>query len=470
MHRILCFHPKVFRRFSVILKMKPRMNKRCLRRLIGGVLCMGGLCLPAAQAAWQVVMSEQGKRVEIERNSIVNNPKEGATALGRIVLDRPIVDPRTSLSYQTIEVLNRYDCAGRTYATLKRSYFQENGEMLRQEEVKTPYDMLVRSGTPDDRLFREVCRPAGTAGSGKVSAGQTLQKVNALTTDVRQHNEALIEKEVKKETQRLAASASATLTGKPPVAAPVPRRAPVSTPSRKRPSAPVASPSAHVSPAAWSYRGAGGPETWGRLRPEYALCATGQRQSPIDIRDAFAVDLEPIRFAYKPSAFRVRAANDHLAVATYGGSLTLLGKAYVLTHLQFHRPAEMALNGQRFAMDVQLFHRAEDGEQLIVNVLLEPGAENPAIQQVLNHLPLEKGSELAPPYPLDVEAFLPAQRQYATFLGSLTTPPCTEEVLWLVLKQPLSLSPEQLAIFERLYLPNARPLQPTFGRIIKESR
>ena len=112
-----------------------------------------------ACAAWQIVASEQGKHVEIDRASIVIEPGGEAMAKGRIVLDKPIVDPKTSASYRIIEVVNRYDCTERTYATVKRSYFKEEGEMLRQEEVKNPFDMPVRSGTPDDKLLREVCRP-----------------------------------------------------------------------------------------------------------------------------------------------------------------------------------------------------------------------------------------------------------------------------------------------------------------------
>ena len=122
-------------------------------------------------------------------------------------------------------------------------------------------------------------------------------------------------------------------------------------------------------------------------------------------------------------------------------------------------------------MDAQLVHKSEDGKIAIVTILLEKGSENPAIQAVLNNLPLEKNGEVVPPnQTIDVNRLLPDNRRYFTFMGSLTTPPCTEDVQWLVLKQPQQLSTEQLSIFQRLYPPNARPVQPTLGRIIKESR
>ena len=122
-------------------------------------------------------------------------------------------------------------------------------------------------------------------------------------------------------------------------------------------------------------------------------------------------------------------------------------------------------------LEVQLLHRADDGKLAVVSILFEQGEENPVIQAALNNLPLEKGDEVAPSgQTIDLNRLLPDDRGYFTFMGSLTTPPCTEDVLWLVLKKPRSASADQLAILQRLYSPNARPVQPAHGRIIKESR
>jgi carbonic anhydrase len=401
-----------------------------------------------ASAAWQVVTTEQGKRVEIDRASIAASRDGMTTVKGRIVLDKPIVDPKTSASYRIIEVENRYDCSERTHATLKRSYFKEEGELLRQEEVRSPFDMPVRTGTPEDRLLREACRPkSGSAAAG--SASKTVEKVNEAAAEVRKANEALIEKEVRKDLRRLASRSGTLLPG-------------------HGGSKPAASPQANI---AWSYAGNGGPDSWGSLKPEYATCASGRRQSPIDIRDGIAVDLEPIQFAYQPAFFRVVDNGRGLHVTVYGGKLGLLGKSYELMRVQFHRPSEIAIEGKTFDMDAQLVHKSEDGKLAIVTVLLEKGQENPVIQMALNNLPLEKGGEVSPPAQhIDVARLLPENRRYFTFMGSQTSPPCSEDVLWLVLKQPQQISPEQLAIFARLYPPNARPVQPAFGRIIKESR
>jgi len=407
-----------------------------------------------ASATWQLVASEPGKRVEIDRASIVAEAGGMSTVKGRIVLDKPIVDPKTSSSYRIIEVSNRYNCTERTQATLKRSYFKDEGDLLRQEEVKIPFAMPVRSGTPDDKMLREVCRPKPGSASA-ATAINTADKVGEVAGELRKANDALIEKEVKKDLQRLTSPAGSTRSNNSGSV----------SPERKKPVV-VMPPS-----IAWSYEGQGGAVNWGRLKPEYATCATGQRQSPIDLRDGIAVDLEPIQFAYSPASFRVVDSGRNLQVAIYGGGFSLLGRNFDLIRIQFHHPAEVTIDGKTFDMDAQLVHKSEDGKLAIVTVLLEQGDENPLVQTVLNNLPLEKGGEVAPPgQSLDVNRVLPVNRRYFTFMGSLTTPPCTEDVLWLVLRQPQQISPEQLLIFQRLYKPNARPVQPGFGRIIKESR
>ena len=413
------------------------------------------ICPALASAEWQVVASETGKRVEIDRASILIDPAGISMARARIVLDKPIVDPKTSASYRIIEVINRYNWSERSLATLKRSYFKEEGELLRLEEVRNPYDIPVRSGTPDDKMLREVCRPKGGA-DNVTAATKTADAVNEAAGDLRKLNEALIAKEVKKDVKRLSARATAALSGKP---------------VGSTAGAGKKTPAASASIVTWAYEGANGPENWGRLKPEFATCASGQRQSPIDLRDGIAVDLEPIQFAYRPASFRVSDMGRGLQTTVYGGGFSLLGTNYELLRIQFHRPAEFTVAGKSFDMDAQLVHKSEDGKLAIVTVLLDKGAENPAIQMVLNNLPLDKNGEVMPPnQTIDINRLLPDNRRYFTFMGSLTTPPCTEDVQWLVLKQPQQVSPEQLAIFQRLYPPNARPVQPTLGRIIKESR
>jgi len=120
-------------------------------------------------------------------------------------------------------------------------------------------------------------------------------------------------------------------------------------------------------------------------------------------------------------------------------------------------------------MVLHLEHRNGDGKLAIVSLLIERGKANPLIQSVWNNLPLEKNEAVNALNNIDLSQLLPKGREYYTYMGSLTTPPCSEGVLWLVMKETIEMSPEQIGIFARLYPMNARPIQNQAGRLIKES-
>jgi carbonic anhydrase len=220
----------------------------------------------------------------------------------------------------------------------------------------------------------------------------------------------------------------------------------------------------------WDYDGVDGPDRWAQLNPSFATCASGTRQSPIDIRDGVKVELEPPQFNYQPSAFRVIDNGHTVQVNVAAGNwMTVQGRQFELQQFHFHRPSEEHVNGRQYDMVAHLVHKDAEGRLAVLAVLLDRGAAQPIVQAVWNNLPLEKNEELAATLALDLNRLLPEDRRYYTYMGSLTTPPCNEGVLWMVLKHPMPVSPEQIAIFARLYPMNARPLQAGNGRLIKES-
>lgn len=220
----------------------------------------------------------------------------------------------------------------------------------------------------------------------------------------------------------------------------------------------------------WAYQGDGGPEHWGEMKPEFSTCSSGKRQSPIDIRDGISVQLDPVQFDYKPSNFRV-IDNGHTVQVNVspGNSIEVMGRRFELLQFHFHRPSEERINGRQFDMVVHLVHKDLEGKLAVVAVLLDRGNVQPIVQMVWNNLPLEKGEELPAKALVDLNGLLPAERGYFTYMGSLTTPPCSEGVLWMVMQNPVSISPEQIGIFARLYPMNARPIQSASGRLIKGS-
>ncbi|NBW01610.1 MAG: carbonic anhydrase family protein [Betaproteobacteria bacterium] len=269
--------------------------------------------------------------------------------------------------------------------------------------------------------------------------------------------------------ERMAGSGELVIRSTDSVPPPAPRaeapapRATATKPSTGRP----------VAVAPWDYEGERGPQSWAKLHPSYAQCEKGRFQSPIDLRDGVGVDLPPIAFDFKPSLFKVTDTGKTLELAyNAGGSLSVLGSVHRLLYIEFRHPAEERINGRTHGMSMQMHFRDAQGRMSAVSVLLNPaGKENPFIQTVWNHIPLVRNEPIAPPdVMLDLAKFLPRDLAYYTYMGSLTTPPCTEGVTWFVLKNPVDISPEQAAIFGRLYPNNVRPVQAGNSRLIKESR
>ncbi|MCC6073409.1 carbonic anhydrase [Massilia sp. GCM10020059] len=240
--------------------------------------------------------------------------------------------------------------------------------------------------------------------------------------------------------------------------------------AKKKKQAVAAKPPPPANGTHWAYDGEFGPANWSKINAKWSQCGQGGRQSPIDIRDGMKVDLEKLAFDYKPSSFSVIDNGHTVQVNVAGGNyLTVQNRSYELVQFHFHRPSEERINGKSFEMVVHLVHRDVEGRLAVLAVLLERGAGHNMIQTVWNNLPLEKHDTVQPSVVLDIAEMLPERRDYYTYMGSLTTPPCTEGVLWLVMKQPMQASPQQMAIFSRLYPFNARPVQAHSGRVIKES-
>jgi carbonic anhydrase len=222
----------------------------------------------------------------------------------------------------------------------------------------------------------------------------------------------------------------------------------------------------------WDYSKAHGPGHWAELSPEFAACKTGHRQSPIDIRDPKKADLPPIQFDYQPSPLHI-IDNGHTIMINYspGSFISIGGKKYALQQFHFHRPSEERISGKRYDMEVHLVHQDEEGDLALVAVLLEQGDDNPLVHELWNDLPKEKGKEeTLDGVQVNVAQILPADRGYYTFPGSLTTPPCSENVTWFVLKHAVTVSAAEIQQFSKLYRDDARPTQPLYGREVRETK
>lgn len=225
-------------------------------------------------------------------------------------------------------------------------------------------------------------------------------------------------------------------------------------------------------PEHWDYGTLHGPSHWSELNPEFASCGNGHHQSPIDIRNPQKADLPPLQFDYKPVPLDI-IDNGHTIMINYapGSSLTVGGKRYELKQFHFHRPSEEKINGKGFAMTVHLVHADAQGKLAVVAVLLQQGEDNALVRQLWSNMPTEKEKEEhLNNIQIDMDGLLPADRGYYTFSGSLTTPPCSEDVTWFVLKHPVTVSAAEIEQFSKLYRNDARPTQPLYDRVVQESR
>ncbi|MNF71404.1 carbonic anhydrase [Pseudomonas sp. Irchel s3a18] len=219
--------------------------------------------------------------------------------------------------------------------------------------------------------------------------------------------------------------------------------------------------------AEWGYTAPTGPESWSELKSEFRLCTSGKEQSPIDIHDAVKAGVEPPAFTYRPSTAAVLNNGHTIQVSpTDSGGITLTSGAYSLVQLHFHTPSEEKIQGRSYPLSAHLVHRNTAGELAVVALLFEEGAHNPTLEPILAAMPKDAGGT-ATLETLNIADLLPATHNAYSYMGSLTTPPCTEGVRWNVLTTAVQISRAQLEAFQALYPMNARPVQPLNGRSVQ---
>ena len=213
-------------------------------------------------------------------------------------------------------------------------------------------------------------------------------------------------------------------------------------------------------PAAWSYDGDTGPANWASLDEAYAACA-GTRQSPVDLTADDEAQEVNIDLDYESAEGSLVDTGHLVQVNVEGGTMTIDGKAFDLKQFHFHTPSEHTLDGQSYPAEAHLVHVAEDGELAVLGIVYEEGEASEVLAPVWDDL--EALSE-ADPMTINVANLLPDSRVAYTYSGSLTTPPCSEDVRWHVMQQPLTLSAQQLAALTAIYDDTNRPVQPLNDR------
>jgi len=222
----------------------------------------------------------------------------------------------------------------------------------------------------------------------------------------------------------------------------------------------------------WGYMGDVSPSHWGELDKKFNMCSKGKLQSPINVVATKKGNLKPLELNYKADAKSVINNGHTIQVNIKDGSVFKIdGKDYKLKQFHFHVPSENNINGNAYPLEAHFVHATDDGKLAVVAVIFNYGDKNPILDKIWSKFPNLKVGE-AKDIALsakDIKALLPEDKKYYHFMGSLTTPPCSEGVKWFVLKNPLTVSKEQInSFFSQFSFPNNRPIQPTNGRDILE--
>ncbi|MBD2255156.1 carbonic anhydrase [Nostoc parmelioides] len=222
-------------------------------------------------------------------------------------------------------------------------------------------------------------------------------------------------------------------------------------------------------PTQWGYTGHNSPENWGSLSPNYQMCNIGKNQSPINITTSLDANLPSIRFNYKTSPSEIINNGKTIQVNVEPGSnIVVDGVTYALKQYHFHTPSENHIAGKSFPLEAHFVHADANGNLAVVAVMFEEGKANDQLAKIWSNLPMKAGENNALKAEVkDIHSFLPQTPEYYRFNGSLTTPPCSEGVKWMVMKEPLTVSQQQVEKFSlAVNGTNNRPIQPQNARMI----
>jgi carbonic anhydrase len=230
----------------------------------------------------------------------------------------------------------------------------------------------------------------------------------------------------------------------------------------------------------WSYEGETAPERWGKIDPKFVMCGIGKNQSPVDMDGLIEARLKPLKLNYSAGVADIRnhghvppadateiLNNGHTVQVNYAPGSTIIvdGRSFELQQFHFHSPSEHRLRAKSFPLEAHLVHADKAGNLAVVAIMFADGAPNPFLSKLWNKMPPNKGAATKLQAGLNVIDLLPANKGYYRVNGSLTTPPCTEGVRWLVMKSVATASKSQVEQFVKAVgHPNNRPLQAVNAR------
>jgi len=340
-----------------------------------------------------------------------------------------------------------FDCSSQKSAT-SQVFQYLNGELVYSAgiDVKSAEFIEPVPETDVDIAMRYICL-------ADKSANTTTDAKPALTNAKTNTPSAKTEEAAKKAAVEIPAQPIATTEAKPETSAV--KSMPAKTDANK---------------VHWSYEGKAGPENWGKLNPEFATCDSGRNQSPINIEDTMHASLKPLRGIQNFPAKDI-FNNGHTVQVNFkeGNMLVLDSMAYQMKQVHFHAPSENTIHDKSYPLEAHFVHADSKGNLTVIGVMFKEGKANPGLASLWSQMPNEISEPVALKNRMTASELIPQNRSYYRFSGSLTTPPCSEGVRWLLLKTPMTASKAQIEAFEHaIHHHNNRPIQALNGRVIVE--
>ena len=222
-----------------------------------------------------------------------------------------------------------------------------------------------------------------------------------------------------------------------------------------------------AAPAHWGYEGGDGPAHWGEIDAASKVCVVGTQQSPIDIEHSIKAQLPAIKIAWHDRVETIANNGHTIQLGVVPGSTLSMGNdLFTLLQFHFHHPSEHTVSGKPFAMEAHFVHRNEGGALAVLGVMMKAGSSNAVFKKIVETMPKEAGGPVAADKKIDPHALLPSDRGYYLYEGSLTTPPCSEVVNWVLLREPIQVAKDDIAAFAKVFPMNARPVQHDHRRFV----
>ena len=417
-----------------------------MKQLITALLLYFAIISSSHSATWVQLNNQNTEKLMLDKQSVLQKDNLKRAWI-KIEYKTPQVNPETiDKTYNLTKLLWHFDCASQKVATSQVfQYLDDELVYSAGIEAKTAEFIEPVPESHIDMAMRYICKADKPAVAAKPTNPESEKvKASGAKPDVT---------EKKPETP---AETVAEKTAEPAVKA------------EAKPVNAKAKDGNHKTP--WSYKGKEGPESWGKLSTEFATCAAGRNQSPINIDKTTHASLKPLKSIQKFPARDI--ANDGHSVSVNfkeGNMLVLDSAAYQMKQLNFHSPSEHTIHGKIFPLEAQFLHSDSKGNLTIIAVMYTEGKANLGLAKLWGQITKEVSEPVVLKNRVTPNELIPDNQSYYRLSGSLTTPPCTEGVRWLVMKTPMTASKEQIkALNEVITFDNNRPLQALNGRIIVE--